>query len=226
MTKQYFFIAIIGLSNTLFCMEEKYNKERKVNEIVNSKQSEEKKRLSSHNSKNKILKINLGLTEYSMEKKLTIKELTSQDYAFIKNHIDTNYGGEPLVIRTKKYYSKSLPGFVAVYDEKIVGFLLYEIINTNCEIIVFEVFEKFQGTGTQILDKLKSMARSKGCNRLFLMTTNDNLDALRFYQRRGFHISAIHIDSIKESRKIKPSIGFTGDHEIPLRDEIDLEMGL
>lgn len=50
-----------------------------------------------------------------------------------------------------------------------------------------------------------------------------NLDALRFYQKRGFHICGIHLDSVKLSRKIKPTIGMTGDHGIPVRDEIDLE---
>ncbi len=73
-----------------------------------------------------------------------------------------------------------------------------------------------------MLESLKELAREKGCKQIYLMTTNDNLDALRFYQKRGFTISGIHIDSAKKSRGIKPSRGLTGDFRIPVRDEIDL----
>jgi hypothetical protein len=58
------------------------------------------------------------------------------------------------------------------------------------------------------------------------MTHNDNLDALRFYQRRGFSISGIRLNSMARARKIKPSIPLIGDYNIPIRDEIDLEMPL
>lgn len=88
---------------------------------------------------------------------------------------------------------------------------------------MFEIFEKFKGLGTKLLDELKILAKHKGCHKLFLMTTNDNLDALRFYQRRGFHICGIHLNSVTNSRKIKPTIAMVGDYGIPVKDEIDLE---
>ena len=56
------------------------------------------------------------------------------------------------------------------------------------------------------------------------MTTNDNLDALRFYQKKGFNISGISLDSVKKSKELKPSIGKVGDYGIPVRDEIDLSL--
>ena len=55
-----------------------------------------------------------------------------------------------------------------------------------------------------------------------LTTTNDNIDALRFYQRRGFRMSALRPGVIDRSRLHKPEIPRTGDYGIPLRDEIDL----
>jgi N-acetylglutamate synthase-like GNAT family acetyltransferase len=161
-----------------------------------------------------------------MNSELIIREISTNEIPLIQEFIAQYWGGEPLVIRGKKYYIQSLHGILALSNEKIIGFLMYEIQNQACEIIVFEVFDKFKGIGTQMLDKLKSIAQSKNCKKLCLMTTNDNLDALRFYQRRGFHISGIHLDSVKISREIKPAIGLTGDLGIPLRDEIDLEMPL
>ena len=65
-----------------------------------------------------------------------------------------------------------------------------------------------------------------GCNRLWVITTNDNLDALRFYQRRGFRITKVHTDALTERRKLKPEIPETGLYEIPMRDEIELEKDL
>ena len=59
------------------------------------------------------------------------------------------------------------------------------------------------------------------------MTTNDNLDALRFYQRRGFRLVALRPGAVDESRvSLKPQIGVSGDFEIPLRDELELELRL
>ena len=69
-------------------------------------------------------------------------------------------------------------------------------------------------------------ARSRGCRRIFLITTNDNLNALGFYQKRGFELAALYRGAIHESRKIKPSISLMGMNHIPLRDEIELEIRL
>lgn len=135
------------------------------------------------------------------------------------------WGGEPLVVRTKNYFPSKLNGVIAQSGEKWVGFLFYDLQGDDCEIIVFEVFEKFKGIGTKILDQLKEIARNKQCKRIYLMTHNDNLDALRFYQTRGFCICGIHINSMEIARKIK-SCPEIGDYGISIRDEIDLELML
>jgi GNAT superfamily N-acetyltransferase len=157
-------------------------------------------------------------------KNINIRLTKSEDAELIANIIDEHWGGEPLVIRAKNYYPSKLNGILAFEGETIIGFLFYEIQESTLEIIVFEVFDKFQGIGMQLLDRLKLIAREKNCKRIYLMTNNDNLDALRFYQRRGFHICAIHLDSVKASRKMKPGIPLIGEYGIPLRDEIDLEL--
>jgi hypothetical protein len=52
------------------------------------------------------------------------------------------------------------------------------------------------------------------------------LNALGFYQRRGFEIVTVYRGAINESRKRKPSISLIGMNNIPLRDEIELEINL
>jgi hypothetical protein len=77
-----------------------------------------------------------------------------------------------------------------------------------------------------LLQAVCDAARKACCNRLWLITTNDNVDALRFYQRFGFSLVALHRDAVRESRRLKPSIPETGKDGIPIRDEIELEMQL
>jgi hypothetical protein len=58
-------------------------------------------------------------------------------------------------------------------------------------------------------------------------TTNDNVDALRFYQRRGFRLAALRTRAVDElRRRLKPTIPAVGEHGIPIRDEIELEIEL
>lgn len=158
-----------------------------------------------------------------MFNKWTIRQIEASDSKLIKDLMDTHWGGEPLIIRGKKYFPSFLDGLLVFRRKKVIGFLIYEILENTMEIVVFEVFEKFKGIGSKLLEELKQIAIKKHCEKILVMTTNDNLDALRFYQKKGFCISKIHIDSIKESRKIKPAISDIGDYGIALRDEIDLE---
>jgi hypothetical protein len=65
-------------------------------------------------------------------------------------------------------------------------------------------------------------ARRFGCREIRLTTTNDNVDALRFYQRRGFRMAELRPGAVDESRQHKPQIPRVGDYGIPLHDEIDL----
>ena len=74
------------------------------------------------------------------------------------------------------------------------------------------------------MNKVVETVREIGCNRVWLITLNDNLDAIRFYQRRGFSLCTIHKDALTLSRKIKPSISEIGQYGIALRDEIEFEM--
>jgi N-acetylglutamate synthase-like GNAT family acetyltransferase len=168
--------------------------------------------------------VSLILLDNTDMNEIKIRLTTPSDKDRISELMEKYWGGEPLVIRAKNYYPSRLDGILALRGEEIIGFLFFDIQDSACEIIVFEVFDKTKGLGTTILEKLKDLAKHKGCKRIFLMTTNDNLDALRFYQRRGFHICAVHIDSVKESRKMKPGIPMNGEYGIPIRDEIDLEL--
>jgi hypothetical protein len=80
--------------------------------------------------------------------------------------------------------------------------------------------------GSALLDAAAATARAEGCARLRLITTNDNLDALRFYQRRGFRLVALRPGAVDVARVLKPQIPRTGDFGIAVRDELELEREL
>ncbi len=119
-----------------------------------------------------------------------------------------------------------LRGFVAEEDGKPVGLLTYRIDNGECEVVTIDAFPEGAGAGTAMLEAVAAVAREAGCRRVWLITTNDNLRALRFYQRRGFHLVAVHRDALARSRELKPSIPEIGLDGIPLRDELELELTL
>src|SRR5439155_8963 len=81
--------------------------------------------------------------------------------------------------------------------------------------------------GTALLAEAGLTAAAAGCTRLWLITTNDNVDALRFSQRRGFRLAALYPGAVDDSRaRLKPEIPPVGDYGIPLRDELELELRL
>jgi ribosomal protein S18 acetylase RimI-like enzyme len=112
-------------------------------------------------------------------------------------------------------------GFIAVDDKaNPIGILTYASRPDGVEVLYVEATTRLGGVGTALLDALFKLV---GDQTVWLVTTNDNVDALRFYQRRGFVIRAVRVGAVDEARaSIKPHIPLTGDHGIPLRDEIEL----
>ena len=94
----------------------------------------------------------------------------------------------------------------------------------QCEILTLHADEQWRGAGTALIEVAGQLARRQGCARLWVITTNDNVDALRFYQRRGFCLVEVHRGAVDRSRAaLKPEIPAAGAYGIPLRDEIELE---
>ncbi len=145
--------------------------------------------------------------------------------------------GEPRVAaRGRLYDLRTLPALVAIgsgYDSggtheagepprQIVGVLTYEIDGDAIEVVSIEAVPPHQGIGTALLAAAADLGKAEGLVRLILVTTNDNIDAFRFYQRRGLHILEIRPDGVARSREVKPSIPLIGSYGIPMRDEIVL----
>ena len=121
------------------------------------------------------------------------------------------------------YDAATLPAFIAKWEAEPVGLVTYSIQEAQCQIVTLDSLVKGRGIGTALTEAVKAAAMEAGCRRLWLITTNDNLPALGFYQKRGFVIAAIHRNALQVSRRIKPEIPLFGKDGIPLRDEIEME---
>jgi GNAT superfamily N-acetyltransferase len=119
------------------------------------------------------------------------------------------------------------PAFVAEREGEVVGGLAYVHQGAQCEVLTLHATEQWHGIGTALIAAVDELARGRGCTRLWLITTNDNVDAIRFYQRRGFRLAALHPGAVDQSRAtLKPEIPLLGEYGIPLRDELVLELDL
>ena len=119
------------------------------------------------------------------------------------------------------------PTFVAETDGgRLLGMLTYVPGQAwqQCEILTLHAGEQWHGAGTALIEAVGQLTRRQGCTRLWVIIINDNVDALRFYQRRGFCLVAVHRGAVDRSRaRLKPEIPAVGAYGIPLRDEIELE---
>lgn len=133
----------------------------------------------------------------------------------------------PIVVSRGHVHELSLlPGDGCRIDEELVGWIFYAINGDECEIVSLESRVENRGVGTRLIESLTEKAGAAGCRRIWLITSNDNIRAIRFYQKRGFDLAAVHRDAIAEARKRKPSIPLIGCEGIPVRHELEFELRL
>lgn len=118
----------------------------------------------------------------------------------------------------------TLPGLVAETEGELVGLLTWQREGDTVHLVTINAFTG-GGVGSALVRALLDTARDTAgpVRRVLVTTTNDNTRALRFYQRAGFRLCALHVGAVAEARRLKPQIPETGQDGIPLRDELELE---
>lgn len=155
---------------------------------------------------------------------VTIREITEHDRAWLAQFASQRWDSPIMISHGVTYELSSLPGFLAEEQGQCVGVVTYYIEGGACEIVSIDSLAPGRGIGPLLLEAVKHLAQQAGCTRLWLITTNDNLNALRFYQKRSFVLAALHRDAVTRARQLKPQIPLLGEYDIPLRDELELEM--
>ena len=150
-----------------------------------------------------------------------VRTYVESDRSWAEPLVDDRLGRRIQVRRGEAIDVLALPGFVAEEHGEPAGILTYRHDGDAYELAMIVVKQPHLGTGTALLDRLRELA---GPSRIWVVTTNDNLDALRFYQRRGFELTALRAGAVEASRRLKPEIGAVGAYGIALRDELELEL--
>lgn len=166
----------------------------------------------------------------------TIRPLERADREWVAHFLDERWGTTQIVSRGKAVYGHLLPGFMAerssgAEDEEPdeaapaenIGLITVHIGEKECEITTLDSLDEAIGVGSALVEAVEEWAREAGIGRLWLVTTNDNLEALKFWQKRGYELVSVHRNAIADARRIKPQIPITGLNGITIRDEIELE---
>jgi ribosomal protein S18 acetylase RimI-like enzyme len=131
---------------------------------------------------------------------IDVRPLRDDEQRWVRTTIRQRWGSEIVVAHGVVYEPALLPGFVAEDEGGPIGLLTYVLEGDACEVVTIDAFEEGRGVGTALIDAAKAL----GARRLWLITTNDNARARRFYERRGFRLAAVHEGALVRSRELKP----------------------
>ena len=144
----------------------------------------------------------------------------------VKQFFITHWGSSEMVVSTGVYHCDQLEGFYVIDEKEIVGLVTYRVKQQEVEIISLDCIYEGKGIGSALLNRVEEVARENQLQKITLITTNDNLHAIRFYQKRGYRVMEIRLDAVKKARLMKPTIPFFSDAQIPIQDEWLLEKPL
>jgi ribosomal protein S18 acetylase RimI-like enzyme len=150
---------------------------------------------------------------------VSVRPIVPADAEFVRRLAIEHWGSEIVVAHGVAYEPATLPGFVAEEGDRAVGFLTYHVHGDACEVVTIDAFRVRSGIGTALMDAVRAL----GHERVWLITTNDNVDAQRFYEHGGFRLAAVHEGAVVRSRELKPEIPLLGRNGVPIRDELEYE---
>lgn len=154
-----------------------------------------------------------------------IKKIEENDKQLIIDYLLSEWGSTVLVLREGEIFDlQDEEGFIAYHGDTVTGLITYRITGHICEILSLNSNIENHGLGSSLIEKVIECAQLNKCDLLRVITTNDNLRAMGFFQKRGFHLVKLYVNAMDYVRKVKPDIPLLGDNNIPLNDELEFEM--
>jgi ribosomal protein S18 acetylase RimI-like enzyme len=151
---------------------------------------------------------------------MNVREAMEADRDWIRAKLVEQWGATRMVLRGEMVECADADSLIAGAGE---GLLQHRVLRSGIgEILTLEAFVQWRGVGTTLVEAYVERARAAGLREVVVVTTNDNIDALRFYQKRGFAIREVRVNAIEAARRLKPEIPSTGAYGLPIRDEIEL----
>ena len=150
----------------------------------------------------------------------TVRASTVADRTAVVSIMQARWGGSEMVVHDEVICPADLPGYIAQLSTEIVGLVTYRVAAGRCEVVSVDSLRPGIGIGTTLMGHVETAAKAGGCSQIWLVTTNDNLRALRFYQKRGYRIISVDPGAADRARSVKPAIPRVGESGIPIRDEL------
>ena len=157
---------------------------------------------------------------------ILIRTPHASERRWLEQQLFGSWGSTLVVSRGQVHDASRLSALVAVQGNELVGLATFALDDEQCELVTLDALRQQNGVGSALLAALAERAAERGCSRVWLITTNDNINAIRFYQRRGMRLVAVHPGAVDEARAVKPTIPVIGEHGIPIHDELEFELRL
>jgi ribosomal protein S18 acetylase RimI-like enzyme len=155
-----------------------------------------------------------------------VRAITPADRAYVRRSLTDAFGATVVAGHDELIDAATLPGAIARLSDDPVGLLTYRPdADGGWEIVSFAADRPGRGVGRALMDWIRTEAGLAGATRLWLITTNDNTTALRFYQRNGFDLIRLDRYAVDRARRLKPVIP-THAAGIPIHHELELELRL
>ena len=151
---------------------------------------------------------------------MEIRDAVETDREWIREKLIESWGSPMVVLRGVLFDTSDLPALIYGENEGVLHHRALD--DLTYEIVTLEAFRQWRGIGTALVSRVAEIAKDRGFRELAVVTTNDNLDALRFYQSRGFRLFALRPGAVDAARALKPEIASTGNYDLPIRDELEL----
>jgi len=156
---------------------------------------------------------------------MNFRAAAESDWAWIIKESEP-IGGAQVVSLGILHSLQEHAAIVATEDSEPIGFAVYRLALPSVELLGLRAVRQWHGIGTSLMLALEERVKLLGGRSIFLCTTNDNLSAIRFYQRRGYSLKALHVGEFRNVLAIKgydPGSTVIGQDGIVIRDEIVME---
>src|SRR5256712_6206941 len=150
-----------------------------------------------------------------------VREATEADRTAARELFQQDFGRTKIVAFGEVMDIDQMPALVAITRDEPSGALAYRSLGDALHIVALATDPMWQrsGVGGHLVAEAELLARRLGLKRLIVSTTNDNLPALYFYQRRGYRLT----DLVPNSIIVQTGQEVAGFAGIPVRDEVRLE---
>ncbi|MGA3216364.1 MAG: GNAT family N-acetyltransferase [Acidimicrobiales bacterium] len=160
---------------------------------------------------------------------MIVRPAAKNERAWIVATLRRRWGSTVIVTQSRECDASVLDALVAIdetaaREDPRVGLLTYRFDERGLEVVTIDALRLRAGIGGALLDRVTEIVRGAGAERIWLITTNDNLGAISFYESRGFCVVAVHKGAVDRARALKESIPLVASNGIEIHDEIELAL--